>query len=90
MVITRMVARETLMPAVRAALGLAPTARNSKPSVERFSSHETNTVAAMASRNPRCSRYWLPKISGYAALGSTMGDIGVSAPGRWNKSVSSR
>ena len=65
--------RARIAPAVRAALGLAPTARNSKPSVERFSSHETNTVAAMASRNPRCSRYWLPKISGYAALGSTIG-----------------
>jgi hypothetical protein len=64
MAITRMVERDTLMPAVWAALGLAPTARNSKPTVERFSSHQTKTVAAMASRKPRWSLYWVPNICG--------------------------
>ena len=34
-------ARLTLMPAVRAAFGLAPTARNSNPIVERSRSHQT-------------------------------------------------
>ncbi len=40
------------MPALRAALGLAPTVRNSKPSVLRESSHHVPAAAASAIRNP--------------------------------------
>ena len=49
-------ARLTLIPAVRAAFGLAPTARNSNPMVERSRSHQTKAAAPRASRNPRFSR----------------------------------
>ena len=48
--------RSTLIPAVRAALGLAPTVRNSKPVVLRSSSHHTPAAAASASRNPALTR----------------------------------
>ena len=44
MVIT--VVRATLMPAVAAACGLAPTARMAKPVVDRSSSHQTATAAS--------------------------------------------
>ena len=48
--------RSTLIPAVRAALGLAPTVRNSKPVVLRSSSHHTAAAAARASRKPALTR----------------------------------
>ena len=44
------------MPAVRAAFGLDPTARQRKPMVERSISHHVKTAAAMATRKPACSR----------------------------------
>ncbi len=56
MIMTPASARLTLMPAVRAAFGLAPTARNSNPMVERSSSHQTKAAAPSARRNPRFSR----------------------------------
>ena len=40
------------MPALRAALGLAPTVRNSNPVVLRASSHHTAAAAASAIRKP--------------------------------------
>ena len=52
---TPMSARLTLMPAVRAAFGFAPTARNWKPMVERSRSHQTKAAATSARRKPRCS-----------------------------------
>ncbi|MCY1240887.1 hypothetical protein D9M72_537580 [compost metagenome] len=71
-------------------MGFAPTARNSKPTVERFSSHQTKTVAAMARTKPRWSRYWVPKICGYTAVGSRIGEMGLDSPGRWNAGVFNR
>src|SRR2546429_1046772 len=44
--------RSTLMPALRAALGLAPTVRNWKPTVLRESSQAVAAAAATAIRNP--------------------------------------
>ena len=43
------VVRATLMPAVAAACGLAPTARIAKPVVERSRNHQTKTAARIAS-----------------------------------------
>ena len=43
---------DTLMPAVRAAAGLAPTARSRKPMVLRESSHQTPSAAATARMMP--------------------------------------
>ena len=40
------------MPAYRAALGLAPTARNSKPVLVRKSSHQTNDRGAEGEEQP--------------------------------------
>ena len=44
------------MPAVRAAAGLAPTARSRNPMVLLLSSHQTIAAAATASRIPRSIR----------------------------------
>ena len=79
------VVRATLMPAVAAACGLAPTARMAKPVVERSSSHQTNTAARIATTNPRCS--WPPASRGNVAFQSTIGEIGSVRPGRWNTVV---
>ena len=74
--------REMLMPAQRAPTGLRPTARNSNPSVDRNSSHETNRAARSARMNPQFIRS--PSISGgMVAAGSTIGDTGSLRPGRW-------
>ena len=83
MVIT--VVRATLIPAVAAACGLAPTARMANPVVERSSSHQTAAAASRASANPRCS--WLPSSRGNVAFQSTIGEIGSARPGRWNAVV---
>ncbi len=50
--ITTTQTRSTLIPAVLAALGLAPTVRNWKPRVLRDISHATTAAAASAIRNP--------------------------------------
>lgn len=81
----RMVERATFTPAVRAASGLCPTARNSKPMVERFSSQATPMVSKMAIRKPRCRRE--PGSEGKIALASRIGEIGLVSPGRRNASV---
>ena len=44
------------MPAVRAASGLAPTARSSKPNVDRLSSHATTAAASSPRIRPRFVR----------------------------------
>ncbi len=62
--ITVMYARDTLMPAVRAAYWLAPTARSSKPTVLRPSSHQTKTAAARATNSPRLTRIDEPSSAG--------------------------
>ena len=86
MVIT--VVRATLMPAVAAACGLAPTARMAKPVVDRSSSHQTTTAASSDTTNPRCN--WVPSRRGKVAFQSTIGEIGSVRPGRWNAVVVSR
>ncbi len=86
MVIT--VVRATLIPAVAAACGLAPTARMANPVVDRSSSHQTPTAASRASRKPRCN--WPPSSRGKVAFQSTIGEIGSVRPGRWKAVVVSR
>jgi hypothetical protein len=44
----------TFMPATLAAFGFSPTARNWKPRLERLSSHQTKTVAAITMMKPAC------------------------------------
>src|ERR1700753_1597014 len=72
---TRIQVRVTLMPELRAAFGLAPTVRNSKPSVLRFISHHTPAAQASATRNPALIRRWVPNSSGRCALLSMFGLI---------------
>src|ERR1700733_12035361 len=71
--ITRIQDRSTLMPAVRAALGLAPTVRNWNPVVVRDSSQATPAAPATAIRTPTraggggpptCPRLALPAMNG--------------------------
>ena len=71
MIITTMVVRATLMPAVRAALGLAPTARSSKPNVDRFSSQATTPATRTARMIPPSTRRSPPSSSGSLAELST-------------------
>ena len=78
----------TLIPAVEAAWGLAPTARMAKPVVERSSSHHTARAASSAITKPRCS--WPPSSRGRVAFQATIGEIGSLRPGRWNSVVVSR
>ena len=63
------------MPAVRAALGFAPTARNRKPTVERSMSHHTATAATSATRKPACRRNCGPSRCGYSAVSAIGGEI---------------
>ena len=70
------------IPAYRAPDGLRPTARNSKPRVDRNRSHETSAAASRASTKPQFTRS--PSISGgITADGSTIGETGSLRPGRW-------
>ena len=71
------------MPAVRAAESLAPTARISKPIVLRSSTHHTATAARIATTTPR----WVSATLGNTAEPSTLGDCGLSLPGRWKASL---
>ncbi len=48
------------MPAYRAASGLAPTVRISKPMVERYRIHHTMGTAASAMSTPACSSCPVP------------------------------
>lgn len=83
--------RCTLMPAVRAASWLAPTARNRKPIVDRSMSHHTPTAASSASRNPACSRNRGPSSSGITGVFSPTGAVmGRVEPGWRRMDVVSR
>ena len=79
------------MPAVRAACGLEPTARNRKPIVERSISHQMNTAASDGDQEARrAGGTRSPSSSGYAALSGMGGLTGLLLPGRWNASRLSR
>ena len=82
------VVRPTLMPAVAAACGLAPTARMAKPIVERSRIHQTAPAANREMRKPRCS--WLPSSRGMVAFQSRSARSDRSGPaaGRptWSRS----
>jgi len=54
--IVAIIAAETEIPAVRAALEFAPTARNLKPIMLRFNNHQTNKEAASAMKMPIFTR----------------------------------
>ena len=54
--IVAIIAAETEIPAVRAALEFAPTARNLKPIMLRFNNHQINTAAAKAIKIPIFTR----------------------------------
>ena len=71
MIIVPVYETATLIPAVRAASGLRPTARSSKPNVERLSNHATATTAATLSRMPRCTRRSPPASFGSRPVEST-------------------
>jgi len=81
MTIVVTVVAATLIPAVAAALGLAPTARIAKPVVDRSSSHHTPAAAASATKKPRWSS---SNSAGNMAVGCTSGEIGSLRPGRMN------
>ena len=70
----------TEMPAVRAAVGLAPTARSRKPMVDRLNSHQAKTVARMATTNPQFSRKLSPISGGNRAVGSRASETGFVEP----------
>ena len=65
--------RSTLMPALRAALGLAPTVRNWKPTVLRESSQAVAAAAATAIRNPTPTCGGGPPTCGSIALDAMPG-----------------
>ncbi len=69
------------MPALRAALGLAPTVRNSKPSVLRDSSQAVAAAAASAIRNPRPTWGGGPPTCGSIAFPLTGGANALVWPG---------
>lgn len=71
----------TFMPAVRAACGFSPTARNRKPSVDRLISHQTTAVMTMTSTKPQLRLYRAPNRSGRIAVSSVAGDLGFALPG---------
>ena len=72
-----MVVLPTLIPAVAAACGLAPTALIAKPMVERSRIHQTAAAAISATAKPRWS--WLPARRGKVAFQSMIGEIGSAA-----------
>ena len=91
MTITMVSARFTLMPAVRAALGLAPTARNSNPMVERSSSHQTKASGPQGQQEPEVQPVLAAQDLGQMrAVAATGGLSGSSRPGRWKASLVSR
>ena len=67
--------RSTLMPALRAARGLAPTVRNWKPMVLRESSQATPAAAAIATRKPTFACGGGPPTCGKIAFLSIGGAI---------------
>src|SRR3970040_245622 len=78
-IIARIVDPAMLMPAYRAAEGLKPTARNSKPLVERNRSHDTANTAASPRKKPQFARS--PSMSGgYQDDASVTFEIGSLRP----------
>src|SRR5260370_32847457 len=73
--------RSTLIPALRAARGLAPTVRNWKPIVLRLSSQATPATAARAIRNPTLACGGGPPRCGNMALAAIGGAIWLDWPG---------
>ena len=65
------------MPALRAALGLAPTVRNWKPTVLRDSSQAVAAAAASAIRNPTPTCGGGPPTCGSVALPVMLGAIAL-------------
>ena len=84
---TSTVTRGTEIPAVRAASGLSPVARNWKPISLRSSSHHTKTAAASATRKPRCRRKESPSSLGYWEPARTGRDLGLALPSPMKASV---
>ncbi|SIN19678.1 Uncharacterised protein [Mycobacteroides abscessus subsp. abscessus] len=80
----------TLIPAVRAAFGLAPTARRRNPIVERSISQDTNSTARIARTKPQCSRKESPSRRGNRAESGSCGEMGLVDPSRWKAGVVSR
>jgi hypothetical protein len=64
--------RPTLIPAVRAAAGLAPTARSSNPNTDRLSSQATPAVTSTASTIPRLTRSAPPNDGSCADSGTAL------------------
>src|SRR5664279_1263060 len=75
----------TFIPAMVAADGFAPTARNVKPHVERSMSHHTPQAASKAATKPQCKPKLSPKSLGHWAFASIGGDLGLPEPGTWNE-----
>src|SRR5437667_8429492 len=73
--------RSTLMPALRAALGLAPTVRNWNPTVLRDSSQAVAAAAATAIRNPTPTCGGGPPTCGSVALPLMFGATPLVWPG---------
>lgn len=78
------------MPAVRAASGLAPTARRRKPRVERCISHHVKSTASSATKKPQCSRKSVPSSRGNMAERSSGADTGFVVPGARRTGVFNR
>src|SRR5262249_8996683 len=74
-IMTRVQVPSTFMPALRAALGFAPTARNWKPIVLRDSRQATPAAAAPAPRKARSACGGGPPTCGSTALPATGGAI---------------
>src|SRR5690625_3020045 len=66
----------TLIPAVRAACGFAPTALNLNPRVDRSINHHTPAAATRAKINPKCKREGSGNSRGNIALDASGGVIG--------------
>jgi hypothetical protein len=79
----------TFMPAVRAAAGLAPTARSLNPSVLRSSSQAVPAAAASASSRPKCTRRSPPSRCGSRAVSLTFREIAWLNGGAWNHETDS-
>src|SRR6185437_15762088 len=87
---TRAVLRDTFMPAVRAALGLAPTARSEKPNVDRVSNHQQPTAAAIAISRPALTGNDEPSRCGNRAVPWIVRDTACPEPDFWKPLVVSK
>ncbi len=85
--IAMMYMRFTDTPAVRAASGLAPTARSWKPMVERCMSHQAKTVARMATTKLQFRRKESPNSGGNRADSGRKAETGLVDPSRCSTGV---